>query len=106
MVATTAGAQTLNFVCCPVGFLLVSKVLAAEVILLHRLALRVNLGLRVAGIMLATHTATRRLDLHPQLLDGVDNHHQHTNLAQVQPHPHNITSQRGNAQGTSALLNR
>ena len=36
-----------------------------------------------------------RLDLHPQLTRRVLDHLQHADLAQVQPHPHNIGSHRG-----------
>ena len=43
----------------------------------------------------ATQTAHGRLDPHPQLLSGVNNHRPHADLAQVQPHPHNIGSHRG-----------
>ena len=64
-------------------------------------ALRVNVGLRVAGTgwgHSARRTARpphRRLDLHNQLAGCVHRHRQHTDLAQVQPHPHNIGSHRG-----------
>ena len=43
----------------------------------------------------ATRTPHGRLDPHPQLLGSVHNHRPHADLAQVQPHPHNIGSHRG-----------
>ena len=43
----------------------------------------------------ATRTPHGRLDPHPQLARRVHNHREHADLAQVQPHPHNIGSHRG-----------
>ena len=43
----------------------------------------------------ALRPAHRGLDLHDQLIRRVNEHLPHTDLAQVQPHPHNIASHRG-----------
>ena len=48
-----------------------------------------------SAAMQTTRPTHRRLDPHPQLLGRVHNHREYTNLAQMQPHPHDITSHRG-----------